>query len=309
MKKLFALLLLVPLALSLRAGEVTDSTSLSVTASSLPELKLSLTEALNVPFLQGSGPLTKDNNLSPSFTASITPVNIAWDVSLVWQPIAFFQLTQGAEIASGWNADMFGTLLKGIGRNEPDPEGNTGVNGGAFDGVQYNFRLGATLQFDAAALWPGDWHHIVFQSYSGVTYTGYSGADNGDTYFLLADFGENRNGFNYYNSIVLGYQMPKKPFKVNMAALMAEVDQYLTTLDGGAAWGDGLPRWTFSAVGNFEFTDTLSLALICQCRTLRNYANGSEEGNTRYFRYRELEDDRFVFDFYRVAAIFTVKLR
>jgi len=291
------------------AAKITDKTELEVTVSSLPELQLSFRETFIIPFLRGSGALTKDNNLSPSFSVKLTPVSLSGAGGLEWTPAAFFVLSTGFEIGSGWNWGIPGLgSFDGIGVNRIADDGESGrTDGSAFDGLIYKFYLGTTLQGDLAAFWPGEWHHIVFLAYNEVNYNAYTGAGAGETWFLLDDSGENRNGFNYYGSFLFGYQTP---LFLNMAAFMAEAEQYLTRPEGGEQWGDELPSWVLSALFTFKLPRNISAALICQFRTLRNYDGGQEYSIGKHYSLREIDKNNpQSLRFYRVAAVFKFRLR
>jgi hypothetical protein len=54
----------------------------------------------------------------------------------------------------------------------PDPKG--GVSGNGLDGAVWNVHLGNTFQFDFAAIFPGDWNHVVVQIYNEIQYYAYN---------------------------------------------------------------------------------------------------------------------------------------
>jgi hypothetical protein len=172
-------------------------------------------------------------------------------------------------------------------------------------------HFGGVFQFDLAAIFPGDWHHIVFRTYHEWNYRAYTRADNGESWVFEGDDKENRNGSNYYGSYLLGYQMPRKPFFLDTVGFMAEMSQYLYGTSGGSYWGDEMGRWIFSALFNFTITERFGAALIIQTRTRRNYRDGDKANEHHYYyQYREIDsDDPLRLDFYRVAAILTLKLR
>jgi len=308
MRRIAYLMILVLFAQALVAQEQTDnesafttSSELTLLVSSLPEAKLSFTERFTFPFLQGENPLMADNNIGIALTADISPVSLNGVVEVVWTPIAFFQFAAGGRIGSGWNINLFGGDVYGIGLNRPDAEGKAEHDGSAFDGLLWKAQAGGAFQFDLAALYPGDWHHVVARSYHEINYRGYTRAKAGESWYYENDDGENCNGFNYYGNLLIGYQMP---IFFNMAALLAEADLYLYDTPGRDTWGDDLIRWTFSAVFGFTVTKQFGITLITQFRTRKNY----QESDWRdlHYRNRTLNDSNPLhLEFYRVAAALT----
>jgi len=284
-------------------GLAENSNELTLQVSSLPELKLGFTKRFNFPFLQGEGPLTKDNNIGLAMTAEISPVSINGIAEAVWTPIAFFQFAAGGRIGSGWNLELFGSDIYGIGLNRPDAAGKAENSGQAFDGLLWKAQAGAALQADLAALFPGDWHHVVIRSYHEVNYKGYTRAKKHESWYFENDDGENCNGFNYYGNFLLGYQMP---VFLNTAAFLAEMDLYLYDTPDRGNWGDDRIRWTFSGILNFTITKQMNLALITQFRTRKNY----QQSNWKdlYYRYRTINNSNPIhLEFYRIAAAMVYK--
>jgi hypothetical protein len=290
--------------------EVKTSTVLTLQASTRPEAKLGITGNFTFPLLQGEGPLTAGNNLNLALTADLTPISINGSAEAVLTPIAFLQAVAGGRIGSGWNIALFGNDIYGIGINRPKSDGDQSPEtaGSAFDGLLWSLWGGGVFQFDLAALFPGDWNHVVFRSYHEGRYKGYTAASAGDSWYFENDDGQNRNGFLYYGNFLLGYQMP---IFLNTVGLMAEAEKYLYRVSGGDAWGDDLARWTLGGLFNFTITDTFSAALIVQFRTRRNYVQGTEDDlRDIFYQKRRIDhaDPRYL-SFYRVAAILSYRVR
>ncbi|MDR1893533.1 MAG: hypothetical protein LBQ61_02420 [Spirochaetales bacterium] len=290
---LFAGILGLPADSPAGAPGYTVSNTLGLVGSTLPEAKLTLSRSYVFPFLQGAGPLTRDNNLSLTGQAEVSPVSLNGIIKAVWTPIAFLQFTAGGRIGSGWTVSLLGTELFGIGINDS----TTGeAPGKAFDGFVWSALAGGTFQFDLAALFPGDWNHVLVRAYQEINYFAYSKAQAGDSWYFEASPGENRNGLNFYGSYVLGYSMP---IFLNTAALMAEVETFLYDTAGGELWGDDLGRWVFSLVLNFTITQNLSLAVIPQLRTVRSFTAATEDAP--FYQDRRLDSPARELEFFRVA--------
>jgi hypothetical protein len=318
---LFLFFALVPLAAQETArpgaGEagagsaVTRKTILQLQISSLPEAKFRGTESLTFPLLRGSGPLTAGNDLRTDFSGELTPVSLNGIAEAVWTPIAFFQLSGGGRIGTGWNMALGNGIgvTRPVGTVSPPAPRKREVDGDPFGGFTWNLYGGGALQFDLGALIPGDWNHLVFRSYHEGRYRSFTGAKAGEPWIFENDDGENLNGWTYYGCFILGYQMPASPV-FRALAFMAELDKSFYHSPGGELWGEDRGRWTFSTLFNFVINPRLDLSLVIQMRTRRNYGDGdlNNQGNY-YFRDRKIDDDaphRLVF--YRAALILSYTL-
>ncbi|MDR2766920.1 MAG: hypothetical protein LBB82_01190 [Treponema sp.] len=306
MKRLWAVITGFLTLGALWAGEkgYTSSTGLGVTVTSMPEAKIDLAQNFTFPFLRGDGALTLDNNISTTLTAALTPISLNGLAEIVWTPAAFFQLVTGGRIGSGWNITLEDKIT-GIGKNVRDADGTVHVEGSAFDGILWNVKGGAVLQFDLAVLFPGDWNHVIFRSYHEINYAAYTAAKNNESWYFENDFGENRNGLNYYANYLLGYQTP---LFLSMVGILAEENQSLYRTAGGGRWGDNLARWTFSAVFGFKITDRMNVTFLAQMRTMRNFTASTED--------REFYQDRQIapsqqrrLEFYRITAAMKYNVR
>jgi len=290
---------------------IKTSTDMQLQISSVPEAKLSFSQSFVFPFMQGSSPLTRDNNITAVLTAEVTPVSLNGKAEVVWTPAAFFLLSGGGLAGSGWNMP----LGNGIGINKPEDENAAPprkaiVDGKAFDGLLWRAWGAGTLQFDLGAVIPGDWSHVLFQSRQELRYGAYSRAGPQESWIFEADYGENQNGWVYYASYVLGYQMPLAPV-LDTIAFMAELEKPLYNTPGGDFWGENLGKWTFSGLYNFSITKRFSTALVLQMQTRRNYGSSNFDNVDYYYRDLELKSDggerRLLF--YRAALLFSYKIR
>jgi hypothetical protein len=293
-----------PSGVSEKPGGVSSSTTLSFVFSTIPEAKLSLAQSFVIPFLQGDGSLTRGNNVKADLRAELSPISLNGVAEATWMPIAFLQVVAGGRIGSGWNINLFGGDSRGIGINRPTANNGAEVSGSGFDGLLWAAKLGGAFQFDMAALFPGEWHHIVFRTYHEVNYAGYSRAEKRDSWYFESDDGENRNGFNYYGNYLLGYQMP---IFLNTVGLLVEDNRYLYDTPKGDLWGDALDRWVFAALFNFTVTDRLGLATLAQFRTRRTWTD--ETADHGFYQERRLGSPKRHLEFYRVVAILSVRLR
>jgi hypothetical protein len=291
-------------------SEITASTDLTFTLSTIPEAKIGVSQSFTFPFLRGNGFLTSENNIKTVLAAELSPVSVNGIAEVAWTPIAFFQLIAGVRGGSGWNINLLGADVIGMGINRPKKTGKTAeVVGSPLDGLIRKINLGGALQFDAGVLFAdtprADWFHVIFRTYHEINHRAYTQASEGDSWYFENDFGENRNGYSYYGNFLLGYQMP---LFLNMAAFMAEIDQYLYDAPKGDRWGDDMGRWTFSGVLNFSISPRFGATVITQFRTMRNYTDKNAE--SIFYQNRHLDDSEPLrLEFYRVAAILSFKVR
>jgi hypothetical protein len=84
------------------------------------------------------------------------------------------------------------------------------------------------LQFDMAAIFPGDWNHIVMQTRQQFEYAGMTSAANNEFWTYensYSDANGGNHGINrtaWYSAYVLGYQMPANPV-LQIVALQLEM--------------------------------------------------------------------------------------
>ena len=305
----FVLLAVVPSAV--QAIDMETSTDLEIQATTIPEMNASLSQSFTFPVLQGNSPLTEGNNLVATVSADISPVYIAINGELDLTPIAFLIVSAGAQLGTGWNMALgngIGIVTKGDNDSFGRPEMN--IEGSAFSGLYWQAWGAATFQFDLAAIFPGDWNHIVVQSRQEFRFSGFSEAGPNDYWIFLNDDGENRNGLNYHASYTLGYMMPSSPV-LNFVGLQAEIHKPLYRTEAEEIWGGDLGNWLISAVFNFSISPKLNSLLAFQLWTRRNH--GNPDLANRYLYYQdmplsEIGGNRQVL-FHRAAIILSYNLR
>ncbi|MDR0456311.1 MAG: hypothetical protein LBH20_06480 [Treponema sp.] len=287
--------------------DLKSETLFNLAITSVPEAKFTFTQNFTLPLLQGDNPLVKDNNIKFGLSAELTPISMNFLGDIVFTPAAFSELSVGGMLGSGWIISLFGSKLYGVGLNRPDEHNLTSVDGSDFDGLFAKGHFGGALQFDLAALIPGEWNHVVFRTYHEIGYKMYSRAEKGVPWFFEYDYGENQNGWNYYGSYLIGYRMP---IILDTVALLTEIDKYLYDTPGGDRWGDSLGRWTLSLLFNFAFSENFSAALAAQFRTFRNYTNYTYgDKDDLFYRYRILDSGNpRTLTFYRAALLLNYRL-
>lgn len=211
MKKFIATVCLAALTVVPVFLQAENRMDLSLYASTRGEMQVNFIPQWKFPFLQRKNPLMSENNITVKLDASLSPIwaGLAGDAVLTVFP--FLSFTVGAMTGTGWNYDLFGKVpLVGLGLNRKtnadDP--NDGVMGNGLDGLVWNVHAGSTVQFDFAAIFPGDWNHALIQIYNKVQYFAYTKAQGDDLWYYLGDDGMNQNAFRHQFAGFVGYAMP-----------------------------------------------------------------------------------------------------
>ena len=263
MKKgyVFGLLFLGILAGLLGAQEneergIESSTKLEFLASSSPEMQIGAIQEFIFPFLRGDGPLNNTNGIALKLAGYLTPFSFESLGRADWTIAPFFSASLGAWLGTGWNYSIQDMVtFKGMGLYYTDGE-KEWTEGSGLDGAVLKFHTGATIQFDLAAFFPGDWHHIVLQSYHEIHYWTYSGASGEDRWYWKSDDGINQNSFRYHFNVFAGYAMP---VFLNLAGFYAEGTMPFFNPQSGKKIEDQGANIELSLLLNFKITQRLSI--------------------------------------------------
>jgi hypothetical protein len=234
------------------------------------EIQVKLNHRVRTPFMTGNSFLTEGNNITHSFTGALTPVSARLELGTTLTPIAFFNVSAGAVLGTGWDIRIF----NGMGLNAD----GTGVpESASFQGIVVYPWIGGTFQFDLGALISGEWTHIVVLANHRIEYSWFSGADRSEAWMFEADKGENFNGFKLFGSYFLGYRMP---LVLDMAGVLLETSQNLGFVRGlstksSGGWGSDYVEITVSPVFSFDLSENSSLTLLIQFRRERLYTDAT----------------------------------
>lgn len=259
-------LLLITLPLGARSQ---FSGNLKLIGSTIPEAKVESGINYQIPLLQGSSLLTSGNNLKLKALLGISPIAATLNLDAVLTPVAIAEINLGGIIGTGWdlNAD-----LQGLRRIQA---GSTTIESLPFKGARVGGKIGAALQFDTGALFSGDWSSVVSRTYHELRLEQLTAASHEDLWsYELGDFVA--NGYFYHGEFLVGYQMP---MKVNMIALMLEIDQNNIF---STAKSDRV--LTLSAVANLQILRNLDLTMVAQFtnkKLLASALSSSEEAKTK----------------------------
>ena len=282
-------------------SKVKYSTNINLVISYPWEGRLGVTETFKVPVLNLDNPFMRDNNIKFKLGAELTPVTIEGKFNVVWTPLAFLEVYGGASIGSGWKLLTWHGLS--LNQNKAGKTHKTPVN---FKKAFYSANFGGALQFDLGAIVKSDWTHIIARMDQYFLYKGVTGVGQLDSWVIMDDNGENRNGFTYCASYVLGYQMP---LPMNMIAFRVETGKTFFKVPAGidkSTWGEDRVNMLFGPIISFKPIDKLSILLIAQWRTIRDYAPGELQ---KFYQTRTLDkskEDKVIFR--RVGIVFDVTL-
>ena len=289
-------------------SKVKYSTNINVAIAWPLEAKLSVAEIIKVPFLNFNTPFTRGNNVAFKLRADMSPVTLEGKFDIVWTPIAFLELYGGASIGSGWSIITKSRLgsIHGLSFNTANAAGKTTITPINFRRAFYSANLGGAVQFDLGAIIQTDWTHVVFRMDQYFLYRGVVGADSFTSWVFQNDDGTNRNGWTYFGSYVLGYQMP---LPLKLIAFQLETKKTLFHVQPGlnkSDWGEDRFNIVFGPILNFQVTDIFTITLVAQFKTVHPYHSSDE----RIF-YQKRTIDKSVADtvtFKRIAVIFDVNI-
>ncbi|WP_422477306.1 hypothetical protein [Pleomorphochaeta sp. DL1XJH-081] len=272
------LMLMVCITVGLWAADSEITGNLKLIGSTAPEFKVEAGYTVKMPFLQGEGPLFSTNNIRLKGIMGITPITGSLNFEAIMTPIAVMELSVGGVLGTGWNFDLM--ELQGLREWDGISDKATSAS---MEGVYYKGKGGAALQFDTAAIWPGDWTSVVVRTYHEINYQGFTYETSSTGGWEFETGGLHQNSFNYKGDYLVGYQMP---LVINTVAIMLET--YKDNI-GNSLEIDGLV-FDLGLVTNFKFGERINLTVIPQMTTKKS------DSDTRVM-------SKVDFTFKRVAAM------
>ena len=165
------------------------------------ELRSTFSYDYKIPVPFSDNPLVSGNNVKLVGSIEATPVSIALEPSVEFTPIAFLVFSSGVKLGTGWK--IIG--IDGLSNYNDSTREYTPAT--PFGDWYFRFWMQGLFQFDLAAVMPGDWNHVVTQASYQVMYTANTSVNAKDVWCWQASYNL-VNGWEYYSSVVLGYQMP-----------------------------------------------------------------------------------------------------
>jgi hypothetical protein len=177
---------------------------------------------VSIPFLPEDTMLFKDTNVTCSGSLELTPVSLMPKVSVSFTPVAFLVFSAGVTAGTGWNLSG----IQGIASYNADTGNYDSLT--PFKTWYLCGYANGTFMFDTAALWPGDWHHIIVVANYEVEYKTLTGKTG-----TVWDWQTTKgcaDGWQYDQYYLLGYQMPGT---VSLAGISAELYGHYNASDYG----------------------------------------------------------------------------
>jgi hypothetical protein len=177
---------------------------------------------VTVPLLPKSNPLFEGNNVTLAGALQISPVSIMPELSVSFTPAAFLSFSAGTRAGTGWEFPGSQGMAE-YNAAEKKYDNLTPLKSWYVCGW-----VSGTFMFDTAALWPGDWHHIVMVANYEVNYKKLTGTES-----PVWDWQTTKNcadGWQYDQYYLLGYQMPSI---VSLAGVSAELYGHYNAADYG----------------------------------------------------------------------------
>lgn len=244
-----------------------------------------------IPTPLGEHWLLKDANVKLQANCELTPITVKPGIHAEFTPLPFLVFSTGAQIGTGWG--LFG--LVGVGKYNGVNEYNV-CNG--FSECFLKWYAQATFQFDAEALWPGDWHHIQLMYSYQVYYEGLASASKGDLW-MWQGLANKANGICNYQNLILAYQMP---IVLSRAGIMFELNGHYDAGDykGHENYKGDFMEFGISPLCQFTFTDKDMLTVMVNFKTRRSFKESHDsskvEPNLTYDGY-EWFLNRIVFSY------------
>lgn len=282
--------------------KVAYTTTINAIVTWPPQALVGVTQSFKVPLMQFDNPLMKDNNINFKIGAEITPVTTEGKFNITWTPIAFLELYTESKIGSGWKLtkDLLGIAIN---ENNGGKSNYIPLN---FSKAVYSFALGGAFQFDLGAVIPNDWSHVVFRTDQSALYKAMTGTDSETSWVYQADSGENRNGWKYQASYLIGYKMP---LFLDLIAMKIDVEKKLFASPKGLdnkVWGEDLIYTTFGPIINFNIKKDYNILLLAQWQTNPIYKVGSE---LDFYQTRVLDTDKKTkVKFYQAGIVFYMNI-
>lgn len=210
--------------------------------------------------------LFKDNTLVLEGALSLTPVSVTPKAKISFTPVAFLNFSAGASISAAW--EFLG--IKSLACY--DPSKKEYVQQPAFETYRYHAWLCSTFMFDLAAVWPGEWHHIVAVASWELNYQGLVNARDNDELFKFHSDGGLFKGVGYESNYVIGYQMPSRLSLVGVKAqFIGFLDDKLSDSACYSKFDGDFMIVNLGCIANYDFDEKNLIVMLMEFGSRRSY--------------------------------------
>lgn len=186
------------------------------------ECRTTLHARYTIPVPFNDTMLFSGNTLSFDAGLAISPISIMPKLMVSFTPVAFFNFFAGANLGTAW--EFLG--IKSLSRYDSAKGGYEQMV--TFKTWFYQFWICSTFMFDTAALFPGDWNHIIMAASYELNYSGLLNADNNSGLFQWQTTRGMTEGLQYVSTFTAGYQMP---LKLSLVGAQLELSGYMNGSD------------------------------------------------------------------------------
>ncbi len=262
---------------------------------------------IKIPTPLGNHWLLRDANLvfTPAF--ELSPVTVKMLFNANFTPLPFLSLSAGGSIGTGWHLFNWHGLA---GLNKQKITWTNGVidedsieyeDYTPFSKWYYDFWAQGMFMFDFGAVFPGEWHHVIFTASYQILYKGLTGTKSDDIWEWQNTVNY-ANGLQYYASSILAYQMPLKLYRVGiMTELSGYVKNPYDDLGSNDNYNATFAKLSFSPLAQVNLTDKDSLLIIAQIASRRSFEEDHEKEATEPY----LSYDGYEWFFNRLAVRWT----
>ena len=157
-----------------------------------------------IPVGESENPLFAGNNICLGVKLEVCPISFRPEIFVSYTPAAFARISAGSSLGTGWKIlGMQGSGYYDVTKDKYEARD-------AFRTWRMNSWAKAELMFDLAAVWPGDYHHVVSVVGYEIGYVDYlNGPGNNKANQWITTYGEG-SGLRSELSCILGYQIPSE---------------------------------------------------------------------------------------------------
>lgn len=174
-------------------------------------------------------------------------------------------------------------VFNGLGRNFP---WENAVRQEPFSGLVNKFWFEPALQFDFAAIFPGEWNHVIVYAAESREYREYTNASQNTAWEFENDGGTSLNGWKRNRTFLLGYNASTV---IQTVGFLTNSEKHIThefdSLKSKQGWGSDFETWSFGPLAKIKTGNSYELTTLLQWRTDPGYTNDSI-GNRHFFLRR-----------------------